>query len=256
LISAEDSTKSIFLPLIRADIVEAIFITRIEEPIDVLRELSRGKWLNDAGELVDGGLSDVCAYLLEGFTSFSESIQESNRDNRRFLGEQKDSSYTTQGGEVLALPGRFSYGFVQLEMIRFVRSFAMLPGIERVVWTAHENKGTEDGKPIKGPGSVGQAATDKVQKHVGMLLHLDSVKGERVLHFDRHPDPESPLISYPSRLSVPLKAMKYFHEALGTTGKNVKPVLDPETNSIKHGIFDLLEAEEFALKRLEEDLKK
>src|SRR6185312_2068389 len=206
------------------------------------------------GELVDGGLSDVCAYLLEGFTSFSESIQESNRDNRRFLGEQKDSSYTTQGGEVLALPGRFSYGFVQLEMIRFVRSFAMLPGIERVVWTAHENKGTEDGKPIKGPGSVGQAATATVQKHVGCLLHLDMIKGKRVLYFNRHPDAESPLISYPSRLSIPLAGLKHFREKLGISGDYLEPQLG-EDGRLTNTIFDLLEAEEYALKKIEESFK-
>jgi hypothetical protein len=245
LISAEDSSKTVLLPLLKSGVIDAMFISRINDPTTVLRALSAGEWNSP---------NPYCAYLIEGLTTIAEIIQEDNRENKRFLGEQSVNSYTTVGGEVLSLPGQFSYGFVQMEMARHMRSFAMLPNVERVIWTAHEYKGTLDG-PITGPGLVGKAGTASVSKYCGNLLHLDVTskagKVERKLYLTSHADPAQPVVTSVAKITLPILAQKRFTELLG-----IKTVAEPlvvtvnEDGTLKNSLANFLAAEDGAMEEL------
>lgn len=228
LISAEDSSKQIFEPLIQIGVVQPLFLTKSANPIPTLRRLSRGEWPVFESGVIKSWLpwnKSCSGYVLEGLSSIAEQIQEDCREKGRFLGEQKENTYT-EGGETITLAGRFSYGFVQLEVIRLLRGFAMVDGIERVFWSAHESKGVEEGSnlQIRGPQLVGSAKTGSVQKYCGLLLHFDgypttvkrgelSVIETRVrIWFQRHPDLQFTHISYPSKTTLPVEALARLHE--------------------------------------------
>jgi hypothetical protein len=228
LISAEDSSKQIFEPLIQIGVVKPLFLTKSLNPIPTLRRLSRGEWPVFESGVIKSWLpwaKSCSGYILEGLSSIAEQIQEDCREKGRFLGEQKENTYQ-ESGETITLAGRFSYGFVQLEVIRLLRGFAMIDGIERVFWSAHESKGVEEGSnlQIRGPQLVGSAKTGSVQKYCGLLLHFDgypttvkvgqlSVIETRVrIWYQRHPDMAFTHISYPAKTTVPVEALARLHD--------------------------------------------
>lgn len=219
LISAEDSSKTVFLPLIMGGLVDALFISKIPEPVSSLRKLARGEWVKD-GQWTPPDRGSACAYIIEGLSSIAELIQEDNREHSRFLGEQKANSHV-ENGEVMSLPGQFSYYFTQLEMMRLLKSFAMIPGLDRVLWSAHEANGVEEGtgQQLRGPATVGKKRIDEVKKYCGLLLHLDTLadKGKRIhrLHFVTHPDPKLPTIMSPAKMTLPLAAQSRFNQLIG-----------------------------------------
>lgn len=210
--SFEDSSKTVFTPLINLGIVEAVFLTKLSQPLLVLRRLSRGEWPTFGPE---GSISswrqlrpnEVAGYINEGLTSGSESLLEELREEHRFLREQKTDAFEI-GAEKFAPASQTAFGFVQQEMLRAIKGFGMLP-VQRVLWTAHETTGAEEDTrdPIRGPGLVGSKATSKVQKYCGMLLHFEVVKvngvNEPRIYFRQHPDWKFPNISYPAKTTVP-----------------------------------------------------
>jgi hypothetical protein len=247
LITAEDSTKNIMMPLIHQGIVKCMVISKITEPTSVMRQLAAGDWTDN---------EPTCAYLIEGLTTIAEMIQEDNREHKRFLGEQAGNSYTTESGEILSLPGQFSYGFVQLEMVRYMRGFSMLPGVERVIWTAHECKGQPDGStPTTGPGLVGKAGTNQVIKHCGTLIHLDVVsksgKTARRMYFANHPDAVTPVILAFAKTTVPLPAQEDFLFRLGvkSISDSLEVTVGPKGRLV-NGLDRYLAAEDGAMETL------
>lgn len=247
LITAEDSTKNIMLPLIHNGIVKCLTISRINEPTSVMRALASGDWTDK---------EPACGYLIEGLTTIAEAIQEENREHKRFLGEQAGNSYTTESGEILSLPGQFSYGFVQLEMVRYMRQFSMLPGVERVIWSAHEYKGQPDGgTPVTGPGLVGKAGTNQVIKHCGSLLHLDVVskqgKTARRLYFASHPDAVTPAVIALAKTTLPLAAQSDFIVRMGL--KSMTDSLEVTVGSkgrLINSLATYLQAEDESMEKL------
>lgn len=216
LISFEDSTKTIFKPLIDLSMVQALFLTKMPDPLVVLRRLSRGDW---PVFKADGTIAswtrlrpnEVAGYLIEGLTSGSESLLEELREEHRFLREQKTDAFEI-GAEKFAPASQTAFGFVQQEMLRGIKGFGMLP-VQRVVWSAHETTGAEEDTkdPIRGPGLVGSKATAKVQKYCGTLLHfeIDKSKGapKPRIYYRQHPDWKFPNISYPAKTTVPVEML-------------------------------------------------
>lgn len=243
LISFEDSSKLIFQPLIDTGIVEALFITKSKNPAYTMRKLSRGGWPVFGREgVVNWQSYDAgkwSGYVVEGLTSASDSLLEECRENHRFPREQKGDAFTV-GGEKFTMASQTSYGFVQQEMIALLKGFASLGGIERVLWTAHEAKGMEDGQAIRGPGLAGNAKTHAVQRYCGVLLHFDvemvGISGAlpKVLvpkykvWFRRHPDPVYPKLFYPAKTTLPPETVTKLEEAYpgGYFEPNLKDGLD------------------------------
>lgn len=245
LISAEDSSKSVFMPLIAAKKVEALFVSKITDPTSIFRRLSRGEWVVD-GQLAPTDRGTVGAYIIEGLSTIAELFQEDNREKGRYLGEQDKNSHM-ENGERLSLPGQFSYGFVQMEMQRLLRTFAMIPGLDRVVWSSHEASGVDDdGKALRGPATVGKKAIGSISKYCGTLLHLDMVteagKVIRRLHFQSHPDPKVPTISSPCKITIPLADQEAFKKAIGGEKGYVDTTV--EKGKLVSSLADFLKAED------------
>src|SRR3990172_2052644 len=59
--------------------------------------------------------------------------------------------------------------------------------VELVYWTALENRGEEDGKPIYGPKGPGQALTPMCIPWFTDVLHLEHPRRARVLDSPREP---------------------------------------------------------------------
>jgi hypothetical protein len=224
LIAAEDSSKTIFEPLIEVGIVQAVFFTKAQEPLVTLRRLSRGEWPVSGA---DGKVTwvplkpgEIGGYIGEGLTSMSEQLLEYCREKHLYLREQKNDAFEI-GGEKFATASQTAFGFVQSEMLRAIKSFGMLP-VDRVLWTAHETKGQEEDTKaaIRGPALVGTAMTPRLQKYCGVLLHFDGYpveeKGKDGLKitrtkvrvwYQRHPDAQYPNISYPAKITLPVEML-------------------------------------------------
>lgn len=216
LIAAEDSTKLIFEPLIRADIVDAVFMTKSVNPLVDLRNLGRGLW-PVGGKWIATTPGEVSAYIIEGLTSLSELLLEDLREKHRMLGEQKGNSFE-EGGEKFAKSSQFNYGFVQEEVLRAIKAFAAIPGIRRVVWTAHEVKAVDgDNQSIRGPALAGVAKTPHVRKYCGVMLHHEVYSVDKIdpltkekrtdisvrVWFKDHADHIFPAIHYPAKVTLP-----------------------------------------------------
>lgn len=251
LISAEDSSKSVFLPLIASGKVEAIFVSKISDPISVFRRLSKGEWPSETGDLQPIDRGTVGAYILEGLATIAELFQEDNREKGRYLGEQDKNSHV-ENGERLSLPGQFSYGFVQMEMVRLLRTFAMIPGLDRVIWSSHEASGVDDdGRPLRGPTTVGKKSVGAISKYCGTLLHLDIVsEGAKIirrLHFRSHSDPKVPTISSPCKITIPLTDQAEFVRLI----KGEKGYIDTtvEDGALVSSLADILAAEDVLMSK-------
>lgn len=256
LISAEDSSKILFESLIRAGIVDAVYMTKVEEPLPFLRRLSQGLWPVAKGNAVEWvSTGKPSAYFIEGLTSLSESLADNIKEKGRMPGEQKNVNFVVDGMNFnkLSLQG---YGFVQDEMLRNVMAFASIPGIERVLWSSHEVKSEDsDKQAIRGPALIGVKKTADIQKYCGILIHADAYpKGgnekdkaqetEIRLWYKRHTDRLYPLIQYPAKVTVPPTQVKQF-EARFPNGYIVP--------SLTSGIEQIFEEEEKLLGKLTED---
>lgn len=223
LIAFEDSSKTIFEPVIDLKIVEAVFLSKAEQPLYMLRRFAKGDWpiFGPDGRVTKWEplrANTISAYIIEGLTSASESLLEEARDEHRFLREQASDSFEL-GTEKFCTSSQTAFGFTQQEMLRAVKGFGMLP-VNRVLWTAHECVGAdEDTKdPIRGPGLVGKAATDKVRKYCGVLLHFDLDRPKVGLpkirvYFKQHPDAKFNNINYPAKVTIPVEMVPLLDQA-------------------------------------------
>jgi len=239
LVSAEDSTRSVFKDLIDAGIVEPVFMLDSKSPLITAERLTEGDWpifgefdevpitkkVNgkevttiskrqkwQSKEDWDGSVS---AYIFEGITTISEIILNYLTATNRFPREQSDGF--SDGGRTFMAASQTSFGFTQSEGIKLLKTSGMLP-VERVLWTGHEAKGKDefgsDGA-VRGPKLVGSAATDAIRKYVGVLLHADRVKDakgkeEVRVYVTNHPDPKNPSVSWKAKVTIPPTKAKEF----------------------------------------------
>lgn len=213
-------------PLVEAGVIDVFSITRSTNPLVSLRKLSYGWWPNAEGTKLietpkDVLESQVGAIFMEGLTSISDLLMEDARDKQRQLGQTPVGKFVEEDEKFCNNP-LDHYGFVQREMLARIRGFCALP-VDYIIFSAHEAKGEEEvsRSPIRGPGLTGTAATDKVAKEVGNLLHfevysepveqLDSKTKQRTTiyrtnvraFFVPHPDPKVAGVLYKCKTRVP-----------------------------------------------------
>ena len=100
LISAEDSSKTIFEPLIAVGIVQPTFITKAAEPLAMLRNLSKGWWpTSDPKKPWDANYipGSISGYVIEGLTSIGELLLEHIRENKWLL-QGQEKNVINEGG--------------------------------------------------------------------------------------------------------------------------------------------------------------
>jgi len=197
---------------IDAGIIEALRIVEAEQPLPLLRKLGQGYWPID-GKLQLSDLSGVSAYAVEGLTSIPmlllrHLVKTGRKVSEEVIGkfEEEIEVDGKKVKETFSAPSRSHYGFIQNFVLDMLASFRALP-VERVLFTAHEGKGSDDitNQMVYGPATVGKAITDRLPSEVGDLLHFYAIpsvqaggpaKGrlEVRCYMDKHPDSQTQVL--------------------------------------------------------------
>lgn len=195
---------------IDAGIIDALRIVEAEQPLPLLRKLGQGYWPVD-GKLQLSSLDTVGAYAVEGLTSIPMLLLRHLVKTGRKVSEEVIGKFEEQievdgkkVSEFFSAPSRSHYGFIQNFTLDMLASFRALP-VERVLFTAHEGKGSDDitNQMVYGPATVGKAITDRIPSEVGDLLHFYAVpvsagagksKLEVRCYLDKHPDTQTQII--------------------------------------------------------------
>lgn len=165
------------------------------------------------------GFEEVGAVVFEGFTSFGEALLRRLRTINPDGGRTIDDKSADGSSYKISAPGQQHYGDAQAYLAQFVSNTKSIP-VERVLWTALENRGEEDGKQVFGPKGPGQALTATCVPWFTDVLHLDGLpkmeKGlvfkdqngqevvERKLFLSPHYPPDNKLFLFKAKTSAPL----------------------------------------------------
>lgn len=165
------------------------------------------------------GFDAVGAVVFEGFTSFGEALLR----RLRTINPEGGRSIDDKGGDgvvfKIAAPGQQHYGDAQAYLGQYVANSRTIP-VGRVLWTALENRGEEDGKSVFGPKGPGQALTTTCIPWFTDVIHLDGVAKtknglvekdangqeivERKLFLAPHYPPDNKLFLFRAKTSAPL----------------------------------------------------
>lgn len=119
-------------------------------------------------------LRDFALIGIEGLTSIGDSILEYLMKTSASLSQ--DPSYKWTDGDSAYSGGNMTYyGFAQNRLYEFVHKSHMIPYVNKVIWTALEGRGEEEGTkvPIFGPSIAGKKATGKATQWFGNSLHFE-----------------------------------------------------------------------------------
>lgn len=234
--------------------IEAWNIQYLLNPFPVLIKLSEGAWPRvdatakklvmqagrfEGGRLLAGdGKSLVGMLAIEGLSTISAMLMLDHIRNLRKIAEDIVGDFTgtvdvqtiapdgklSQATETMKFgkSGRAHYGHIQdFVLLDLVPRFATLP-VARVVWTAHEAKGTDDISGVKdsvlGPATIGKAAVARTAMKFGDTFHLvastqsvtdpQSRQSKLVTsyraYYGPHPDEQLTRMYWPAKLSLPL----------------------------------------------------
>ena len=253
LISADSGWQSIAPELIWSEsnpngIVEAWNVQSLVDPWAPLIATTEGAWprvIMDAagkprlrmtkpvlrdGRIVGAGDRIVGQYFYEGLSTLGNTGLQDHIRTQRVLGqdvvgkftstmeEEDEQGRATSRSFTLAKASPSHYGHVQdfLLLVLVPRTGAM--PVARVLWTAHEAKGTDDvtGTPNSalGPATVGRATVDRTVQKFAHAFHLTSetsFKGDKNsptivrefrAWFVKHPDRVLDRMTWPTKVSL------------------------------------------------------
>ncbi len=233
LISAEPaSSADIVMPFVEAGVIEVFWMTRSVAPRSALQKLLRGEW--PVAVQVEGGWrarfqptpsaewEHIGAYALEGTASMAELVLNALVAEGRKISEEVVGLYT-EDGEKLGNPARSHFGAAQQDVLKWIKEApkslydASRGMVEYIFVLGHESKGTDETtrQAIYGPGFVGQAATGKVGKDIGTMIHMEEVteiqkvgnqtvpRTEVRAYFRSHPDSDNPNILWQAKPRIP-----------------------------------------------------
>ena len=183
-------------PFIDAGIIEVLSIVNDPMRIGTLSKIVEGWWPKE----IDNGMrvgkvfytpdsvSKIGGYIFEGITSIAESIQNIyagvQTGMKPAYAENIQTNFIDENNKLLQSGkiGGFSmdsFGLVQGHMIRSINYSWTLP-VEYVWWSGHdvvvEDEEGGNKKVITGIGVVGQAATPKLGKNLGAMIHAYRVE--------------------------------------------------------------------------------
>lgn len=248
LVSADGGGWETIQALVDAGIVEAWPITLWPNRIETIDLACQGYWpknLTDPSAGLDppAALKDARVGLMayEGLTSFGSHVMSALKKPGVSLSQ--DPSYILKDGATSYAGGSMAaFGFVQDRIYDFVMKTHMIPYVQKVIWTALEAKGEEEGTriPVFGPAIEGKKATGKAGQWFGNLIHLEAV-AERVeedkvtkqlsitthvyAYLRSHADPNSKIV-FPAKVRAPF-------QFAGEVPERVEPEIDK--------VYDLLD---------------
>lgn len=165
------------------------------------------------------GFDAVGAVVFEGFTSFGEALLRRLRTINPEGGRTIEDKAADGGVFKVSAPGQQHYGDSQAYLGQFVANTKSIP-VSRVLWTALENRGEEEGKAVFGPKGPGQALTTTCVPWFTDVIHLDGLPKmqngmvvkdanglevvERKLFLAPHYPPDNKLFLFRAKTSAPL----------------------------------------------------
>lgn len=158
--------------LVEDGIVIPFVVANDSHPIETLDKVAQGYWPDAQGMLkVDPDLT-IGLYAFEGLTSFGDIMMRHLSRTKTRLSQ--DPAYTyVDGKSAFSGTNPSYYGEVQNRIYDLVVKSSVLP-VERVIWTALEGRGEEEGTkaPTFGPSIVGKKSTGKAGQWFGNMVHL------------------------------------------------------------------------------------
>jgi hypothetical protein len=233
--------------LVDEGIVIPFVVANDPHPIETLDKIAQGQWPDAEGKIGRVAMDDIGLYAFEGLTSFGDIMMRHLSATKTRLSQ--DPAYTYKDGVTEFSGTNMSYyGEVQNRIYDLVVKSSVLP-VERVIWTALEGRGEEEGTkaPTYGPSIVGKKSTGKAGQWFGNMVHLEmlvtevadpatkqlNINQRRVMYLQPHADPLTK-IPFPAKVRVPFDRAVDFSKAL-----DGKPYMDPPSAA---RLYDLLDS--------------
>jgi hypothetical protein len=226
LISADGGGWDPLQALIDQGIIEAWPITLWPHRIEAIDLACQGYWPVDLHDPSKGyhkpveiSVDKIGLVAIEGLTSIGSHIMSALKTPNVTLSQ--DPSYVlTDGSTKYAGGSMAAYGFVQDRAYDFVMKSHMIPYVKKVLWTALEGRGEEEGTriPVFGPNIEGKKAIGKAGQWFGNMIHMEAVgtttQDEKTkqlevstdvwMYLRPHADPNSKIV-FPAKIRVPFQ---------------------------------------------------
>jgi len=217
LITADGGGYKPIQQFVDAEIIMPLVITNDPSRLALIRRVVEGYWPDEIDSegirrgkkmtKVNPGL--VGGYLFEGITSIAESIHSLFRGRKTGMqpafSEKVESDLVDSTGQIMSnitIGGLSmdSYGLCQAEM-KYLLNFSWTLPADFIWWSGHEASAEDDitKKVVRGVALVGQAATPRIGKDIGYMVHsyrmetgIDPKTKEKSFetryYFQAHPD--------------------------------------------------------------------
>ena len=248
LVSADGGGWEPLQPLVDAGIMRVWPVRLWPNCIEAVDKACQGYWPIDCDDPLkplqpptEALLKNVGMVALEGLTSFGSLIMGKLKQPGVTLSqapsyELLDGSTKYAGGSMAA------FGFVQDRIYEFVMKSHMIPFVDKVLWTALEAKGEEEGTkiPIFGPAIEGKKATGKAGQWFCNLFHMEAVAvaakvdektkqlsltTEVFLYLRSHADPNSKVV-FPAKVRAPFSQAALVPERMAPDLSEAYKLLD------------------------------
>lgn len=201
-----------------AGIIQPLVITNDPSRLALVRRVVEGYWpesINSEGErdskkMVLVPKDSIGGYIFEGVTSIAESIHTLYRGKKTGMNPAYSEIIKSElvGADSKELPNNItvgglsqdSYNLVQQEM-KYILNYSWTLPADYIWWSGHEASATDEltNKVVRGIQLVGNAATPRIGKEIGGMIHAykveieeDKVSKEKRFetryYFQSHPD--------------------------------------------------------------------
>jgi len=219
---------------IEAGIIKPLVI--IDDPMRMalMRKIAgEGQWPQDidldgnrlSKTMLTEGVKEFGGIFFEGMTSIAESLHRLYAGRKvgmnpayteNVLSDLVNEKGIALKGEVVGSYSQDSYNIIQQEMIKLINSSWSL-SCPYVWWTGHEAASEDElsRTQIRGVGLVGKAATPRIGRNVGSMIHAYTVETVKVIgaksekawevryYFQPHPDRLIPNAFWSAKSRIP-----------------------------------------------------
>jgi hypothetical protein len=230
LVTSDGGGFDVIRDYVDAGIVEVFVVgATTDHPLEAWEKLTTGFWPAVEGQPTREwkcSVEGVGAYAFEGLTSLGDlMISYLRRDGKRL---SQDPNYALKDGDTQFYGSNMTYfGFAQDRVDDYVMKSDMLP-VRKVLWTALEAKGEEDGTklPTFGPDIAGKKSISRASQWFGDCIHLEmyvqqqsqkdkndqmKVVTRPVMYLKPHADPVTK-IPFPAKLRIPPALLPEFDQ--------------------------------------------
>lgn len=230
LITADPGGYEPIASLVDEGIVDVWVLSQEEFFIEACQHACAGRWprqvtpdvKNPKGRVLSVTTPEewagIALVAVEGLTSIGDGIIKRLRDTRAKLSQ--DPSYVWSDGAASFAGGNMTYyGFAQDQIRDLVTASSMLT-CDKVIWTALEGRGEEEGTkaPTFGPSIAGKKSIGKAGQWFGNMVHMEmlttagtkntsgqqALESKVVMYLRNHADAQTQ-IPFPAKTRMPFQ---------------------------------------------------